>query len=169
VSLPLVKTDLRERRLPNRLVLPVLASSIVFTALASTVLNDWSRFWYALLTSFTVFFFGVWLNLRGQLGMGDVKLATALAQSIAWFSPHLAFAALVVAFSAAMVQILVLHIKRRRRFGSRPSDSLAFGPYLLLGFAVTLAWVGGTRELPELELLGWASHGQHIEQHIELL
>lgn len=168
VALPLAKTDLRERRLPNRLVLPVLASAFLFTGLASAVLSDWSRFGYALLTSVTVFLLGIWLSLRGQLGMGDVKLATALAQSLAWFSPQLAFVALVVAFLFASIHILVRQIKRKVP-GRPSSDSLAFGPYLLMGFALTLAWVGGNREVPELELLGWPSHGQHSEQDIELL
>ena len=158
VATPLIRSDLRFRRLPNRLVLPFLATATGCTALASAVLNEWSRFGMAVLSSCLIFGLGLWLALRQQLGMGDVKLATGLAQSLGWFHPLLPWSALAVAFLLASTQALIRRVPQH----------IAFGPYLLLGFALSIAWVAN-RQLPVVELLGWASHGQHVEQYVQLL
>lgn len=155
VATPLIRSDLRERRLPNRLVLPFLASSIICTTIASVLVSDWARLGFALLSSVSVFGLGLWLAVRGQLGMGDVKLATGLAQSLGWFHPVLPWFGLAVAFLFASLQALAQRMPRQ----------IAFGPYLIFGFVASIAWVAN-RELPTTELLWWASHGQHIEQHV---
>lgn len=155
VATPLIRSDLRRRRLPNRLVLPFLASALLCTAVASGLLADWQRFGYAILSCVAVFGLGLWLSFSGQLGMGDVKLAAGLAQSLGWFHPILPWVGLGIAFLFASIQALA----------QRLPNQIAFGPYLMLGFVVSIAWFAN-RELPAVELLGWASHWQHIEQHI---
>lgn len=147
VATPLIRSDLRYRRLPNRLVLPLIATALVCTALASALLDEWYRFGAALMSSSLLFGLGVWLAIRSQIGMGDVKLATGIAQSLGWFHPLLPWFALAVAFVLASAQALVRRVPKH----------IAFGPYLLLGFALSITWVAN-RQLPVVELLGWASH-----------
>lgn len=157
VATPLIRSDLRRRRLPNRLVLPFVASSLGCTALASALLSDWSRFGYALLSGASIFLLGFWLAVRGQLGMGDVKLAAGLAQTLGWFHPALPWIALALAFVMAFIHVLA----------QRAPKNIAFGPYLLLGFVASIAWFAN-REIPTVELLGWASHWQYVEQNVQL-
>lgn len=73
-------TDLRRRRIPNRLVLPFLVLAFV----SSAVLRGWSGVWQSLLGVFLAA--GIqglpcWL---GWMGMGDLKLSAAIG---AWIGP----------------------------------------------------------------------------------
>lgn len=167
VTLPLIRSDLRERRLPNRLVLPLLATSLICSVLAAALMSDWLRLGWAFVCSLSVFLLGLGMALGGRLGMGDVKLGTALAHALGFLNPLLPWVGLALAFLLASGEVVVSWVRRLRR-RSRPLNPIAFGPYLLAGFLLSTFAVFG-RELPAVELLGWASHGQHIEQYVELL
>ena len=139
VSLPLAIIDIRQRRLPNRLVLPGLAVTLIAHTSAVLIGSDWARMLTAWLTAVVVFVLAAVANSFGALGMGDVKLMALMTASLAWFGwqhPLLAFA---VAFILATVGVLALFVARRAKLGS----TLALGPYLLAGFAAAvtaLAW-----------------------------
>lgn len=171
VTFPLIRSDLRERRLPNRLVLPFLATTLVSTLVASFLLEDWGRFSWALLSGALVFVGGCAIALKDYLGMGDVKLASGLGMALGWFDPVLPWMAFSGAFLLASLQILMQKYRggrARTHTTLPPLPTIPFGPYLLAGFMVSIAWVSN-REVPQVELLRWASHWQHIEQNIQLL
>jgi leader peptidase (prepilin peptidase)/N-methyltransferase len=69
--------------------------------------------------------------------MGDVKLMTAMALALGWFSPLLPLVALGLSFLLAGVVALLLLMRRKIKLGG----SMALGPYLIAGFlgAITLA------------------------------
>lgn len=121
----LARIDLAERRLPNVITLPLLALAAVAGALRVAT-GDLSS-----LVGLGCGAVLLAMALVGGLGMGDVKLGTALALATAtlgWAAPLTGLAASVVVGGA--VGAIVLAVGRR---------SLAFGPWLLVGHAIAVA------------------------------
>ncbi|MGD0732928.1 MAG: prepilin peptidase [Terracidiphilus sp.] len=100
-------TDLRNRRIPNWLVLPFLVAGIV----VSPWRPDWHinghGLWYGLGQSFAglglAFLIYGLLFWMGGMGAGDVKLSVALG---AWIGPYQLFIALVVTAMAGGIMVL---------------------------------------------------------------
>lgn len=134
VAWPLSKIDLRERRLPNVLVLPAIPVTLLGQAIAATLGGEWWRLGLATLAAAVAFAVGLAVNRGAGMGMGDVKLITAITLALGWFSPLSPLVALFIGFAAATLVILVLFIARKTKLGS----SIALGPYLLIGFAASL-------------------------------
>lgn len=131
VSWPLALTDIRERRLPNRLVLPAIPITVVGQVLASLSGAPWWPMLIALLTALIAFGIGLLANLRSGVGMGDVKLITAMSMALGWFSPMAPIVAISLAFGAAGAWLGLKLLVKKANMGS----SVALGPYLLVGFA----------------------------------
>ncbi len=132
VGWPLARTDIREYRLPNRLVLPGFAYSLVGQLLAG-VLGNWQLI-QALALGLATFALGLFANTRQVLGMGDVKLAALISLNLGWFAPIYAGVALVGALALAGATALGAVSLGRNVLGKR----IALGPYLLAGFALAL-------------------------------
>lgn len=136
MSPALTAIDLRERRLPNRIVLPALPITLVGQAMAGAIdASMWSRMAAALIAAILVFAFALIANVKGQLGMGDAKLMTAMTLSLGWFSPATPFVALLTGFLAAGGFVLVQAARMRPAL----AQSIPLGPYLLLGNLIGLA------------------------------
>ncbi len=164
VTAALVQYDLRERRLPDALVLPGFAFVGVGAAWSSSSGGGGPIvFLTAMLSGLAVL--GVFLVLAsgGGLGMGDVKLAAVLAAALAALVAERAppegepVAAVAGAVGALVVGSLVLGalaagiVVRSRGTGAAraertvgadaPAADLPFGPVLLAVFwAVALGW-----------------------------
>jgi leader peptidase (prepilin peptidase) / N-methyltransferase len=122
VSPELVRVDLREHRLPNRMVVPGIAVSLVACALAGSPVP--------LVAALAVGGFLWLLGVAGGIGMGDVKLAVLLG--LASPTPAIALAAPLAAFllgGAAASIALVRHGQGTR---------IAFGPCLLAGYGIAV-------------------------------
>ena len=132
VAWPLTVIDIRERRLPNRLTLPVFPITLLGQMLAVLSGDDVGRLFTSLLISALAFTVAVVLNRFAGLGMGDVKLIAGITLALAWFNPFLPAVAILVAFGSAGAASLVLLALRKTRMGS----SIALGPYLLFGLLV---------------------------------
>ena len=121
--------DLRERRIPNVIVLPAAAVVLVLHTLAD-------RSWDWLLAALIAF--GVLLVVaivaRGGFGMGDVKLALLLGAMLG----RDIVLALLVGFALAAVPSLVLVALGRRRATLPLAPFLAVGGLAVLPFAVKL-------------------------------
>ena len=112
--------DLRTRRIPNLITYPLLAAALVvrpdsigLVPLAHVV------------TAIVVFALFTFFALRGWMGMGDAKLATAIALASA---PVVTLTALWLAFLlGGLVGVLLLAGRRVGR-----SSAIPFGPYLAL-------------------------------------
>lgn len=132
--------DLRTKRLPNRILFPVVAAALVLL-LASAVLEEPSRALVAIgVGAGGLVVFGlIWFTRPAALGYGDVKLAGLLGLVVGWYGPIAALLAVVAAFlSAAVIAVVLLTLGRSRE------TEMAFGPFMTLGaiVAVTLAEFG---------------------------
>ena len=134
VAWPLARIDIRSHRLPNRLTLPLLPIALISQTLAAWGLGQWARLGTALGCALLAFVVGLAVNRTGVLGMGDVKLVTGITLCLAWFSPIAPLIALAASFAVATVAVLFLFAKRKTSMG----QSIALGPYLLLGFVIAL-------------------------------
>ena len=138
VAWPLTRIDLRERRLPNRLTLPTFPIAIFGQTLAVWLGADSWQLLVALLTAVIAFSASLALNRYAGLGMGDVKLISAIALALAWFNPLLPAIALFLGFVVAGAVSLAMVLFRKASMGS----SIALGPYLLVGFVLSLIGQG---------------------------
>ena len=134
---PLAKTDILERRLPNKYVLPAFPITWLGQLLAGVTGAGFVNMLWALLAGVVTFGLSLVINRLGLLGMGDVKLMTVMALALGWFSPLLPIIALGLSFLIAGVVAIWLLLTKRIKLGG----SMALGPYLIAGFlgAVTLA------------------------------
>jgi leader peptidase (prepilin peptidase)/N-methyltransferase len=137
VAWPLARTDIREHRLPNKYTLPLVPIALIGQLAACLAGADWTRMAVALGWGVAAFAIGLGVNRMGTLGMGDVKLITGMSLSLGWFTPVAPLVALGAAFAMATIVVLFLFVTRKARMGS----SIPLGPYLLVGFVISLAVV----------------------------
>jgi leader peptidase (prepilin peptidase) / N-methyltransferase len=127
--------DIELFRLPDRIVLPSLAISLVLIIGVSLLEDRSEQIWFALTGAAIYFGFLLVAHLiypRG-MGFGDVKLAAVMGLYVGWLgSSHItAFAlvlwAMLIGFVAGSIIGMVMLILRRR------SQPIPFGPFLALG------------------------------------
>jgi leader peptidase (prepilin peptidase) / N-methyltransferase len=136
---PLAKTDIQQRRLPNRYVLPAFPITWLGQLGAGIATGLWWNMLWAALAMLITFAVTLGVNRLGLLGMGDVKLMSAMALALGWYSLILPVIALLISFLiAGLVAAMLLILGKIKLGGSMP-----LGPYLLVGFfgAITVgAW-----------------------------
>jgi leader peptidase (prepilin peptidase)/N-methyltransferase len=136
VAWPLAKTDILERRLPNKYVLPAFPITWTGQLLAGLFGAGFTNMLWAFIAGVATFILALLINRAGLLGMGDVKLMSVMAIALGWYSPLLPIVALGLSFLiAGLVASGLLILKEIKLGGSMP-----LGPYLLAGFfgAITL-------------------------------
>ncbi|MDY6052037.1 MAG: prepilin peptidase [Rothia sp. (in: high G+C Gram-positive bacteria)] len=130
--------DVREHRLPDRIVLPlyVLVGVPLLGAIALVSSDPLAHARQVAVGGVLMFgFYGLMrLASRGALGLGDVKLAGVLGLLLGYFSPlNLLWGNLLI-FLAGGLYSLVLILARR----ATGSTHIAFGPFMLLGTTLAL-------------------------------
>jgi leader peptidase (prepilin peptidase)/N-methyltransferase len=136
---PLAKTDIQQRRLPNKYVLPAFPIILLGQFIAGVISGTWWNMLWAFLAMLVTFFASLGVNRLGLLGMGDVKLMAAMALALGWYSVTLPVLALLISFFVAGIVALLLLVLGRIKLGG----SMPLGPYLIAGFfgAITVgAW-----------------------------
>jgi len=139
VAVPLSFFDIKQRRLPNKLVLPGLAVTIVGQLIAAIGGGIfWSMLW-AFMSAVIVFALALLANRAGAMGMGDVKLLTLIALSLGWWGAPFVLIALATGFGTTTLVVLSYFVVGRLKLTS----TIPLGPYLLFGVAVAttaLVW-----------------------------
>ncbi len=139
--------DIRQHRLPDRIVLPMYPVLAVLLLTTGLITGRWpllscvggAGLWLAAIGS-------VWLATSGRaMGLGDVKLAPLLGASLGWVSWDAALTGLVCCWLlGGLCALALLALGRVRR-----TDAIAFGPFMILGTLAGIALGVGT----------WASAG----------
>jgi leader peptidase (prepilin peptidase)/N-methyltransferase len=130
--------DLREHRLPNRLVLPAFPVAFLAQLIATIISADWARQLSAVLIALAVGVIGLGANYIDALGMGDVKLATVIALTLGYLNPWLPVIAIGISFVLAFAVVIVLITLGKVKIGS----SIPLGPYLLVSFiGASVSWL----------------------------
>jgi leader peptidase (prepilin peptidase)/N-methyltransferase len=138
VAFRLSLIDVREHRLPNRLVLPAFPIALAGQLTASAFGGAWLNLLVGLACCLLALLIGLAANRWATLGMGDVKLIGAISLSLGWFNFLAPLVAVVLAFVIACAVVLVMFALQKTTL----SSSFALGPYLLVGFVLTqiLTW-----------------------------
>lgn len=121
----LARIDLAVRRLPNPLTLPVLGIGAAIAA-AHALSGSWQGPLAALAGAIVLLV----MNLAGGMGMGDVKLGSAVALALS-ATPAGVVGALTASFVlGGVVGLVALALGRR---------TLPFGPFLIAGMLAGVA------------------------------
>ncbi len=136
VGVRLAAIDVREHRLPNRLVLPLYAVGLVPAAVALAV-GEPTASLRALLAAAALFaFYYVLHRAGGGMGAGDVKLAGAIGLFLGVLGWTETILGAVAGFVLGGLWSLALVAARRAGRGTR----IAFGPFMLAGAWGAIAW-----------------------------
>lgn len=129
--------DAQVHRLPNPLTLAwaggVLAG-LGLPAITDQHGDDWVRAGLAA-TIVALLFAAVALIRPGSLGWGDVKAALGAGAALGWLGWAALYAGMFLAFALASVYAVVL-----LRRGARRASKVAFGPFLVAGAVLVVAW-----------------------------
>lgn len=141
IGVALFMIDIDVKRLPNRIVLPAYVALPVLLALASWGTGDWGALLRAGIGGAILygFYFVAMVIYPSGMGFGDVKLAGVLGMALGWVG----WGALVIGAFGAFVlggvfSVGLLALKKADR-----KSGIPFGPWMLLGAAVGLAWGEG--------------------------
>ena len=129
--------DLTQRRLPNRIVLPAVGSSVLLLLGAAVLDGDLSAWLTALAAGAALFVLYLVLALvspRG-MGMGDVKLAALVGLC----AGYLGWATLVVAAFAGFLVGGVVGLIGIAAGRATRNTAIAFGPWMLVGLWLAVA------------------------------
>jgi leader peptidase (prepilin peptidase) / N-methyltransferase len=135
---PLVVIDYEHHRLPNRLVHPAAGAAAVLLALAALVRHEWHDYLRAAEGAAAVYvvLFALMLISPKSFGWGDVRLGAVLGGYLGYDSWIAVYYGIFAGFVlGALVSIVLLSTKR-----ATMKSALAFGPMLLLGALVVLAF-----------------------------
>lgn len=130
--------DLDVHRVPDRLLAIATTVIVAAAALGAGVTGEWDRLWTALEAAAALGSLYLVLALVGSMGLGDVKLAGLTGLVLGLHGWSTVVAGTVAAFALAGVVGVALLARRRSR-----RDHLAFGPAMLAGAVVALAWTTG--------------------------
>jgi leader peptidase (prepilin peptidase)/N-methyltransferase len=140
VGLLLGVVDLRERRLPNRVLLPGTGLAVLLLTGAALVSDRWDDLGRGLLAALACF--GLLLVMAlispSGLGMGDVKLVALTGLYLGWLGWPVVLVGLFLGFLAQ--GLLGLGLLAARRAGLR--TDLPFGPALLAGALASAVLTG---------------------------
>lgn len=129
----LTRYDLRARRLPDSLTLP-LATILTGMVLGLAVTTgDWMPALTALVGGAGFFLALALVGFAGQVGFGDVKLALSVGTLTGWFGALLPLWTIALAYGLALPHAIAALVKRSR---GRDVSDLPFGPYLIAAGAI---------------------------------
>ncbi|MFJ6530962.1 prepilin peptidase [Microbacterium sp. NPDC091662] len=130
----LIVIDIRTHRLPNRIVLPTLASLLVLGAIDALCAGESGPFLRALLGMLLLGGFYAVLRAISRAGMGggDVKLAAVIGLVLGWHGWQALAIGAAAAFVLGALYALVLILLRRAEGSTR----IAFGPWMIAGALV---------------------------------
>ncbi len=140
VGMWLFVIDARTHRLPNRIVLPALAGTLLLVIVEALLLQDAARLIRSGLGMLLLggFFLLLRLGSRGGIGGGDVKLAALIGVVLGWHGwTALAFGAAFAFVLAALYALVLMMLGRAGR-----KTRIAFGPWMILGAVLAIAVTG---------------------------
>lgn len=130
--------DLREHRLPNRIVYPWAGITGVLLILVTFLLTDAAGLGRAVVTGLAwglLFVLISWIH-PPSIGMGDAKLAVILGMYTGFLGWGVFSSALVLSFLLGGLVSTWLLVTKRATSTSR----IAFGPFLIMGAALALVF-----------------------------
>ncbi|ROR66420.1 prepilin peptidase [Agrococcus jenensis] len=135
----LVPVDQAVLRLPDAIVWPTTGAVLAMLLVAAGVTGEWGRLGTAVLAMLAVGagYFVLAFISPTSLGLGDVKLSLVLGLTLGWFGWPAVLLGVLGGFLVFALAALGLLVARRTTMQAE----LPFGPWMILGAALGLAWV----------------------------
>lgn len=123
--------DIREMRIPNRVLLPGTLVTILSMFLVGFIDGSINRALIALLggTLSLALFFLIHLLSPTGLGMGDVKFSALIGSALSWISFPLGLIGLGISFIASSLFSLIIFVVKRKSL----KRVIPFAPFMLAG------------------------------------
>jgi leader peptidase (prepilin peptidase)/N-methyltransferase len=123
--------DIREMRIPNRILIPALIISSTCILIVGLFTSQLTRSLVAIAGGLlsVALFFCIHLLRPSGLGMGDVKFAGLIGMTLSWISFPTGLIGLGLAFIFSSTFSLVIFVTRRKSF----QRVVPFAPFMLLG------------------------------------
>ncbi|GAA1345536.1 prepilin peptidase [Arthrobacter roseus] len=128
--------DIREHRLPNKIVFPSYGIGAVLLAAAAVAAGDWFRLLPMVAGAgiLWVAYFTLRVIYPAGMGYGDVKLAGVLGLYLGYCSwGHLLWGSFAAFLLGGLWGVVILLTRR----GDRKSD-MPFGPFMIVGAAAAM-------------------------------
>lgn len=130
--------DLHEHRIPNPILVPVIAGMATVMVVAATATGSWSPIGRAALAGLCGFALFYLIAMFTGLGYGDVKLIGVLATAAGYQSVQALAATLMLGpLLAGLVGLVLLSVRRR-------DDLMPVGPSLVAGAGISIALLAAT-------------------------
>jgi len=133
VGIPIVYTDLREKRIPNKLVLPATGALVLTTIAIAFITGDWLNALLTFLIAFTLFSLLTYLSIRGWIGMGDVKLLVTMGIALSPFA-LMNWAWLVLTTAGLTLLIIGYKLLANKLFRVPLYNKVALAPWVYLAY-----------------------------------
>ena len=127
-ALPLVVIDYEQHRLPNKIVLPFVALSFLTILVVNIANQSWLNLLLAVGLPLLVAILGLYLNYKGWIGMGDVKLFFGVLLAVSVYSPLTALLIIPISVGLGFIELLYRVIAKQLD----PTQAIPLGPYIIL-------------------------------------
>ncbi len=129
-GVPLIWTDIKNRRLPNAITIPAYPGTLILLVAVTAVGNRPDRLLSALLSGFAlaVFYLTLALGLPGGVGIGDAKLSASLGTLLGWLGWRVVLTGTFAAFALAAIYGIGMVLARHARLGQH----IPFAPFMIV-------------------------------------
>jgi Flp pilus assembly protein protease CpaA len=91
--IPIAHADITRNKVPNKIVMPLLATTLLCWLTLAIWQGEWARLGISILFLVGIITIGLFVHIKfSVLGMGDIKLIATLAFILSWFSWGVALA-----------------------------------------------------------------------------
>jgi len=127
--IPIIWLDTYRRRVPNKIVLPLMLLTLLCWLTLAIWQGEWLKFGISILFFIGTILFGFFINIKYDLlGMGDIKLLAILSMILSWFSWGVALVFLpVTAVLSLVVGFFVVMLSNAKDMRLSPVVFIAFG------------------------------------------
>jgi len=142
MAIPVLIIDLKEHRVPNKVVMPLLLLTLLCWLTLAVWQGKWAELGLSVLVFLGLMFMGIILNYFDWLGMGDVKCMATLGLIIAWFSvpaslifPLIVFGlSLFIVFGALLLDAIgLINLDRTK--------TVPLYPYIIVAFGIMMSFI----------------------------
>ena len=130
ILVPLLIIDAREHRLPNKIVLPLIAITFLSQLVSAIFYGAWATFGISLGLSFAALLLGLYMNYKQSLGMGDVKLIAGLTMLLSSFTVLGAVLLMPLSIAIGFISAVIVVLSKRE------IRTIPLGPVIITTFAL---------------------------------
>ena len=145
IGVALTMIDIDVKRLPDAIVLPSYAVSLVLLTGATLVNGGWTDLVHGLIGMAVLFafYFVLAFIYPAGMGFGDVKLSGVLGLYLGWLGwSELVIGGFLGFLYGGVVGLLLMLVRRAGR-----KSQIPFGPFMLAGALTAILWGGALADL----------------------